>query len=213
MATELPNQNYTFNKLVEVIKSYSERNDQPFLDQIPGFITLAENRLATQMKQQGFQAVVRGTFDPGYTLKKPAFWRETISFSYLVNGEWKPLFLRSLEYLKEYWPIASATSAPAYYADYNVSNFYIAPTPPQGYDFELVYYARLDPLTESHQENWLTLNAPQALVYACLLESALWRKNATEQGKWQQQYAEAMQTLLAENRERLADRNSGVRPT
>jgi len=205
-------QNYTYAKLKELIPQYLQRNDALFLTNVPGFITLAENRLATEMKQQGFQSVVTGTFDPSNVLPKPSFWRETISFSYTKNGVQKPVFLRSLEYLKEYWPNPGATGDPGFYADYNISNFYIVPTPVAPYSFELVYYARLEPLDEAHQENWMTLNAPQALLYACLLEGALFKGNAADIQKWKAEFTEAVESLKGENRERLTDRNSGVQP-
>lgn len=205
-------QNYTYDRLVELLKSYGERNDDAYNEQIPSFITLAENELATVMKQQGFQLVVRGTFDPSNVLQKPTFWKETVSFGYWVDGVWNDLFLRSLEYLKQYWPVTARTGAPKFYADYNISNFYIAPTPPAQYQFELVYMARLDPLTPDHQENWMTLNAPQALLAACLKQSAVWRKNKDDIALFGAQFQEAVAALMDENRQRLADRNTGVKP-
>lgn len=211
MATS-PVQNYTYNKLVELLKSYGERNDDAYTDQIQSFITLAENDLATEMKQQGFQCVVRGTFDPTNVLPKPTFWKETISFGYWVDNVWYDLFMRSLEYIRQYWPVTALTEQPKFYADYNFQNFYIAPTPPSNYPFELVYYARLDPLSPDHQENWMTLNAPQALLAACLKQSAVWRKNKEEIALFSAQYQQAVGALLDENRQRLADRNTGVKP-
>ena len=170
-------QNFTYDIIVQQLTSYAERPDVAYLTQIPVFIALAENRLATEMKQQGFQAVVTGAFDLSNVQQKPTFWKENISFGYFLSGVYTPLFLRSLEYIRAWWPNTAVAGVPRYYADYNISNFYIAGTPADDYQFELVYYARLDPLTPSHQENWMTLNAPQALLYACLLEAALWRKN------------------------------------
>lgn len=211
MATTI-SQNYTYDKLVELLKSYGERSDEAYTEQIPSFITLAENVLATEMKQQGFQCVVRGTFDPGNTLAKPTFWKETISFGYWVEGSWNDLFMRSLEYVRQYWPVKANTGEPRYYADYNITNFILAPTPPAGYEFELVYYARLDPLTAENQENWMTLNAPQALLAACLAQSAVWRKNKDDIALFGGQYQEAVGALLGENRQRLADRNTTVKP-
>lgn len=201
----------TYSQLLERLTSYDMRTDQAYLDEQPSFVNLAENRLATELKQQGFQAVVNGTFDLTNTQKKPTFWRETISFGYLVGTEFKQLYLRTLEYCREYWPSAAETTEePKYYADYNINNFYLAGTPAAAYQFQLVYYARLDPLTKTHQENWLTLNAPQALLYAALLESAMWRKSNGDIQKWTGQYQGAVASLMRENVERLADRGMVV---
>ena len=210
-------QNLTYNELVRQLPNYLQRPDTAFADQIPTFISLGENRLATDMKQQGFQTVVTGNLPLLPSMAKPAFWRETISMTIRAPNdevppvvEASPVYLRSLEYLNNYWPNVTATGKPKFYADYNVSNFKFAPTPDVAYPFELVYYARLQPLDENNQTNWMTLNVPQVLLYACLLEGALWVKNATTIANWQGQYDSAKASILQENQERLGDRNESV---
>ncbi len=204
-------QNLTYNQLTELIPSYMERQDEAFIAQIPTFVCLGENRLATDMKQQGFQSVVTGNLPLVPSMAKPSFWRETISFTYIdASGAWQPIYLRSLEYIKNYWPNSSSTDLPRFYGDYNIANFIFGPTPDAAYEFELVYYARLQPLDEEHQSNWMTLNAPQALLYACLLESALWARNAQRAQTWQAQYENARGGFITENQERLADRTTVV---
>lgn len=204
-------QNLTYNQLVQELPSYLQRQDVAFLAQIPTFISLAENRLATDMKQQGFQSVVTGNLPLLPSMAKPAFWRETISFTFKnAAGESVPLYLRALEYIRNYWPNATTTGTPKFYGDYNVANFIFAPTPDDDYEFELVYYARLQPLDEDNQTNWMTLNVPQALLYACLLEASLWIKSPTSIANWQTQYDNAKGSILRENQERLSDRMTVV---
>lgn len=200
--------NVTYNALIQMLPSWLERKDAAFLAEIPNFINLAENRIATDMKQQGFQMVVTGNLPISNAMEKPTFWRETISFSYDVNGETIDLKLRTLEYVKRFWPSKAVKAPPVFYADYNATHFYLAGTPDQAYTFQLVYYARLDPLTESHQTNWMTMNAPQALFYACLWEAAMWCKNPAAEQKWMQQYQIAVGGIVAEDVSRKTDRNS-----
>lgn len=204
-------QNVNYSTLLELIPSYSERRDTAFLDKIPTFIMLAENRLATDMKQQGFQTVVNGNLPMDTSMAKPQWWRETISFKYTLDGVVQPLTLRSLEYCQNYWPATAQKAPPRFYADYNINNFYLAGTPDFQYEFELVYFARLEPLDVTHQDNWMTLNAPQALLFACLLESALWRKNDADVAKWTGQYQGAAGGKVTEDKERVVDRNTVVR--
>lgn len=203
-------ENLTYDQLVNSLISYDARVDQAYLDAVPNFIMLGENRLATEMKQQGFQAVVTGNFALGNVQAKPSFWRETIAFGYLVNGVYTQMFLRNLEFCRAYAPDNTVTAPPKYYADYNINNFFVANGCDSTYPFELVYYARLDPLTPAHQENWLTLNAPQALLYAALYESAMWRKNIQAMATFKGEYGQAVSGLMAENKERLADRGTVV---
>ncbi len=200
-------QNMTYDTLKAMLLSYSTRRDQPFLDQVDNFFVLAENRVATDMKQQGFQSVVTGTLDAGQpSMAKPAFWRETIALYVIVAGERRPVHLRSYDYCRNYSPDATQ-DVPEFYADYNFSNFLLTPTPDAAYPFELSYYARLQPLTEAAQTNWLTLNMPQAIFGALMLEASIWVKNPQQEARWQAYYDNARGGAIQENQERLADRN------
>ena len=40
----------TYDSLIQDISEYTERDDQEFLDQIPRFILLAENKIAAAVK-------------------------------------------------------------------------------------------------------------------------------------------------------------------
>ena len=203
--------NLTYNSLIALLPSYLERKDDAFKAQIPTFINLAENRIATDMKQEGFQAVVTGTMDLSNVQEKPSFWRENISYSILTTQGKKTLRLRPLEYIQRYWPNAAETGEPVYYAEYNINHFYVAATPDMEYEFELVYYARLEPLTVENQTNWMTLNAPQTLLYAALWEAAMWCKNPAAEQKWMQQYQIATGGIITEDKQRLSDRNAKVK--
>lgn len=208
-------ENLTYVKLVEQILSYCEKvGDSKLTAQIPFLVMLAENRIAADFKQQGFQSVVTGEFTvgaEGATFAKPAFWRETISFTYKHPTEgWRPVRLRALEYLKTFWPVAAVLEPPRFYADYNATNFFVAPSPNLAYEFELAYYARLQPLDADHEENWLTRNAPQMLLYASLLEANMWLKNADKSAFWAAQYETQKASLLQENAERINDKTQTV---
>ena len=200
-------QDFTYTELLTLIPQWAERQDAAFAAQIPTFIALAENRIATDMKQQGFQSVVKGTLPLSPAMAKPAFWKETISFSYTsATGERTPLFLRTLEYLRNYWPNDTLTDTPRYYADYNATHFLFAPTPSAALDFELVYYARLQPLSAANDSNWMTLNVPQVLMAACMVEASIFSKNSARQAVWEAKYQEASGTIKSENSERMSDR-------
>jgi hypothetical protein len=212
MATpDAPGVSINYQALVEMLPSWMERKDDAFKAQIPRFINLAENRIATDMKQEGFQAVVTSVLDVSNIQPKPVFWRETISFTIKIGNKWVDLKLRSLEYIKRFWPEILRTGIPAYYADYNFQHFYVAPTPAEPIEFELVYYARLEPLNDTHQENWITLNAPQTLFFATMLEATMWCKNPAAEQKWMQQYQIAVGGIVAEDGDRKEDRNVRVK--
>lgn len=191
----------TYESLKEDIKVYAEReNDQAFINQIDRFIMLAEQRLATEAKGLGFIRVAKGQLTPNNPiLQKPQRWRQTREFSVRrATGEVQYLYPRTYGYCKVYSSVETAT-LPEYYSNYDFKHFYLACTPDLSYWFELSYYERPEPLSESNQTNWTTVNAPQLLLYASLLEAQPFLKNTTQLGVWQSQYAQMLASLAREN--------------
>jgi hypothetical protein len=200
----------TYDSLVSDIESYLERTDADTVAQIPRFIMLAENTLATELKILGFQIPVIGSFAINQpTISKPAYWKDTISFNYTdASGNRVEILPRSYEYCRNYWPNSNSSGSPRFYADYNFDNFLIVPTPSAAFNFELVYHARLQPLDSSHQTNWLTMNAPQLLLAASMVEAFTWTKNDDGLGKWQPKYDRALAAFNAEGENRIDDRTT-----
>lgn len=199
----------TYDSLVENIQSYLERNDTATLEKIPLFIMLAEQIIASQIKFLGNLTVNTSALTAGQaTIEKPARWHKTVSFNITVAGQRQPVLLRKYEYLREYWPDPTATGVPAFYCDYDYSHWLIAPTPSAAYNFEVLYYERIQPLDSSNQTNWFTTYAPQALLYGSLLQAMPFLKNDTRTPIWQAQYQQIMDTLVAEDKLRIADRQA-----
>jgi hypothetical protein len=119
----------------------------------------------------------------------------------------QPVFLRKFEYLKNYWPDATQTSLPLFYSDIDYDNWYLAPTPDQAYSFEVLYYERIQPLSSDNQTNWLTRNAPNAMLYGTLLQAMPFLKNDQRQ-IFQEKYKEAIAALKTEDTTRVGDRQT-----
>jgi hypothetical protein len=198
----------TYDSLTTDITQYLERSDAAVVNQIPSFIMLAEFEIAEQIKTLGQQQVVESTMTIGEpVIPKPARWRKTVSMNVTVSGQIQPILLRKYEYLRQYAPSSTTTSTPLYYSDYNYDNWLVAPTPDQAYSFEVLYYERLAPLSSTNQTNWITQNAPNAMLYGTLLQAMPFLKNDQRQ-IFQQKYTEAMQVLKQEDQLRLADRQA-----
>lgn len=199
----------TYDSLVDDIQTYLERTDTATIQKIPTFIMLAEQVLATDLKFLGNMTVSQSTMVANQpVIDKPARWRKTVSMNVTVNGERKPVFLRKYEYLREYWPDPTQTDVPLYYCDYDYTHWLVAPTPAQAYNFEVLYYERLQPLDSSNQTNWFTIYAPQALLYGSLLQAMPFLKNDDRVPMWQAQYAQVVSTLQTEDVLRLGDRQA-----
>jgi hypothetical protein len=142
------------------------------------------------------------------TIAKPARWHKTVSMNVVVDGNRQPVFLRKYEYLRNFWPNATETGVPQFYADYDYTHWLVAPTPSESYNFEVVYYERTQPLDSTNQTNWFTQYAPQALLYGSLLQAMPYLKNDERIPIWQQQYEAAMAILKSEDATRNADRQA-----
>jgi hypothetical protein len=198
----------TYDSLTEIVLQYLERQDAAVVNAIPTFITLAEFEIAEQIKTLGQLEIVESTMDPDNPiLQKPARWRKTVSMSVTVDGKRQPILLRKYEYLKNYWPDNSLTDVPLYYADTDWDHWYLAPTPDQAYEFEVLYYERVSPLSSVNQTNWITQNAPNAMLFGTLLQAMPFLKNDQRQ-IFQQKYTEAMQILKGEDVSRVGDRQA-----
>lgn len=199
----------TYDSLIADVQQYLERNDAAVVNQIPEFIMLAEFEIAQEIKTLGQQQVVQSTMTTGNpVLPKPARWRKTVSMTLTdSSGQFQPIYLRKYEYLRAYAPSSSTTGVPLYYADYNYDNWLVAPAPDDDYVFEVLYYERIAPLSSENQTNWLTQNAPNAMLYGTLLQAMPFLKNDQRQ-IFQQKYTEVMQVLKAEDQLRLADRQT-----
>jgi hypothetical protein len=198
----------TYDSLTETVKQYLERKDAAVVNAIPTFITLAEFEIAEQIKTLGQLQIVESMMTADNpVLQKPARWRKTVSMNVTVDGKKQPVLLRKYEYLKNYWPDATQTDVPLYYADTDWDHWYLAPTPSTDFSFEVLYYERISPLSSTNQTNWLTQNAPNAMLFGTLLQAMPFLKNDQRQ-IFQQKYTESLQSLKAEDIARVGDRQS-----
>jgi hypothetical protein len=198
----------TYDSLTSSVLQYLERRDASVVDAIPTFISLAEFEIAQEIKTLGQLQIAESNMTASNAiLQKPSRWRKTVSMSVTVAGKKQPVYLRKYEYLKNYWPDASQTSIPEYYADTDWEHWYIAPTPDQAYAFEVLYYERISPLSSANQTNWLTQNAPNAMLFGTLLQAMQFLKN-DQRTIFQQKYTEALRSLKTEDVARVGDRQA-----
>lgn len=206
--TLIPSWVMTYDSLTYYVQQYLERKDTAVVEAIPTFITLAEFEIAEQIKTLGQLQVVESTMTQGNAvLAKPARWRKTVSMNVTVDGKKQPVLLRKYEYLQTYWPNADLTSVPLFYADTDWEHWYLAPTPDLAYSFEVLYYERIAPLSSENQTNWLTQNAPNAMLFGTLLQAMPYLKN-DQRTIFQQKYDQSIATLKTEDVTRVGDRQA-----
>lgn len=200
----------TYDSLLVDIRRYLERgftaeSDAIVYEQLPRLVTLGERRIARELKIQGFIVPIQTNLQAGLAVyPKPDRWRDTISMS--VNNV--PIFARSYEYIRNYWPDESQTGSPQFYADYDYQHWIIAPTPSAIQTLEILFYQQPRLLGDDVQTNWLTEYAPDLLLYASLLESAPFLKKDERIQVWQGMYDRAAQAINGEDLKRIMDRTA-----
>jgi hypothetical protein len=202
----------TYNTLSAQILQYLDRNDQATQDQIPFFISQAEQRICREAKTIGLEVYVTGTFIVGQNvITKPARWRRSISFNYgsgTNDNTRNQLFLRTYEYIRNYWPDDTQLAPPKFYDDYAYDHLIVAPTPDQTYPFEYSYLELPEPLGPSVSTNWLTNNAPDLIFYASMLEAVTFLKIDERVPLWQSMYDRALKSVTTQDEQRYVDRTS-----
>lgn len=208
----------TFTSLQSDIRNYLERGgatDPIVYEQIPRLITLAERRIARELKIQGFQRVVNTTMQSGVAVyPKPDRWRDTISINIGTganNNTHTPVFARSYEYIRQYWPNETQTDQPEFYADYNYNFWIFGPTPDADYPMEVLYYELPPLLDEVTQTNWLSEYAPNLLLYGSLVEATPFVKDDQRVQLWQSYYDRSLAALNGEDLQKIVDRSTNRR--
>lgn len=204
--------NMTFNTLSALILNYINRNDAVTIATVPTFIALAEQRLCREGESLGSETYVTGNMIAGTAVyPKPGNWRRTLSLNFgsgTNNNARNPIFQRSYEYLRTYWPNDQLTGVPLFYADYGYTSIIIGPTPDHNYPFEWSYLELPEQLSVNNQTNFWTDYTPDLLLYACLLETTPYLKNDERVPVWSSYYEKALTSYLTQSHARLLDRQS-----
>jgi hypothetical protein len=205
----------TYNSLLNDLRAYLERGatlatDPTVYEMLPMLIGMAERRLARELKIQGTVNVVTSLLVIGQSVyDKPDRWRETVSMFVGIgtgNNTRSEIYPRAYEYIRSYWPNPTTTGTPRFYADYDYSHWLIAPTPVAALPMEILYYELPPLLDDTNQTNWFTEYAPNALLYATLLESAPFLKNDERIATWEGFYNRSVAALNGEDIRQISDR-------
>jgi hypothetical protein len=149
-------------------------------EQIDTFIQQAEQRIFNSVQIPDLRKNVTGNTTTGNKyLNVPSDWLATFSLSCIdpVTGAQSFLLNKDVEYIRECYPVPTATGKPAYYSIFDDTTFILGPTPDTVYDMELHYYYYPQSITESQSgTSWLGDNFDSVLLYGSLLEAYTYMK-------------------------------------
>ena len=141
---------FTYTTLKAALKDYTQNDETTFVSQLPTFIKLAEERILKSVQLSFFQKNVSGSMSSGVAyLSCPTDFLAPYSLSITNSSSYEFLQFKELEFIQSYNPNSSTTGTPKYYAQFDVDNFILGPTPNSNYTTSLSYLYRPTSLTAS----------------------------------------------------------------
>ena len=176
---------FTLATLKTAVQDYLQSDETTFVSQLDTFITQAEERIFKVVQLPDQRKNVQGNLSASNRfLATPTDWLGSFSLAVIDSNEYTP----------------------KYYSIFDQSSFEVSPVPDQGYTVELHYLARPASLTSGASDGttYLSTEAPETLLYGCLVEGAIFLKLAqTEVGILESKFKEALGRLknLGEGRD------------
>ena len=190
---------FTLTTLKQSIQDWTQNSETTFVGELDFIIKNAEERILKVVDLDYFRKNVTGTMSSGNQfLQKPSDYLASFSLSF-VNASNENVFLlqKDVNFIQEYNPNPSTTGSPKYYASFDVDNFIVGPTPDSNYSVEMHYFYRPASITtDDNGTTWIGTNAPDALLYACLIEAYTFMKGEADLlSLYTQRYGEAISRL------------------
>lgn len=188
--------NYT--QLVEAIESYVESTESSFVDNIPTFVQLAEERVYNSVQIPAIRKNVTGnvTTDNKY-LTLPTDWLATFALAVIdpVTSAQSFLLNKDVNYIREAYPIPSDTGVPQHYGQFDATTLILGPTPDDDYDVELHYYYYPTSIVTAGT-SWLGDNFESVLLYGALREAVIFQKGEADMvAHYENKYQESLMLL------------------
>jgi hypothetical protein len=181
----------TYSDLKTSIAGYLARSD--LTSQIPDFITFAENRLRRELRiRQMLKSVTTATVSGDSTVELPSDFLEIRDFVALTNPI-TPISYSSPSALSND-PVASQVGVPKSYTIL-ANEFLMSPVPDGVYTLRLLYFAAPAYLSSTNASNVFLTTAPDALLYASLIEAEPYLMNDARINTWGTMYDRAIASL------------------
>ena len=207
----------TYAELVAQIRDYTETDNQVLTDAIINdFIEHAEHRIFRAIELNDNNVYVNGNTAannrfvrlPGFSATDPskpsideiATIRYVTLYTDTAPRTRFDLVRVDQDFLAEYYdtPEVGSSAKPRYFANWDMGTIVIAPTPNAVYKFEIGITKKPTGLSTSNTQTWISVNAPNVLLYACLCEAFKFLKAPNDQQVYEASYQEAIQALAQE---------------
>lgn len=183
-----------FSELKSSIADFLNRDDLTSV--IPTFIKLAEADMNRKLRHWRMEKRATADLDTQYT-SFPSDFIEAIRLMLTGTTEFR-MELITLSELMDKRSESVASGTPRFYAMVDGS-FEVYPTPDQTYTLEMLYYERIDALSDSNTTNWVLTYHPDVYLYGALTHSAPYLAEDARAPVWAQLYQNAISATNMED--------------
>jgi hypothetical protein len=176
--------NYT--ELKSAVADWLNRADLASV--IPSFISLAESQFNRDERLRTRDAIVRATATIDEQFEAlPSDYSEMQNFQINSQTPFRRLEFLTLNQMDEYKRDFTTAGVPKYYSIVG-NQLEFLPVPGDSYTAEMVYYAKLTPLSNTNPTNWLLTKHPDIYLYGALIQTAPYLKDDERVGTWANLY-------------------------
>ena len=200
----------TYDELVTKIREYTETTSTVITSTIVNdFISDAEYRIMTDVDLDVFRQNDFSTLTIGAPFLSTPTGILIIRYVVTYNDDGDRTYLqqKDVSFMEEYTGNRTTTGTPKYYSNWDETKMLIAPTPDAALNIELAYVRRPTAsagtaLASTNTTTYLSLNAPNALTYACLVEAFAFLQNDNMYKLYEQKYQQSLSGLGIEQQGR-----------
>ena len=159
---------FTYAELKQAIKDYTEYEETTFVNNIPMFIRMSEERILKNIQLSLFRKNATASTGGTRFLRCPEDFLAPFSLAiYPADGNREFLEFKDPSFVQMFTPNDSTTGTPRYYCQFDVTN-----------TAELHYFYRPNSITAGtdSETTWLSINAEMALLYGALIEAYIYMK-------------------------------------
>jgi len=178
-----------YAELVTAIQDYIEAGDSSFIAHIPDFVRSTEQKVYNTLQLPATRRNVTTTLAVNNKyLATPGDFLSVFSLAIAVDGDYKYLLEKDVNFIREAFPSASDVGVPTHYAIFgpatttgdppvitNELSLILGPAPDAPYFAELHYYAYPESIVTAGT-TWLGDNFDTVLLYGALIEANMYIK-------------------------------------
>ncbi|MDH5690253.1 MAG: hypothetical protein OEY81_02335 [Candidatus Bathyarchaeota archaeon] len=174
---------FTYAQLKTAIQDYTENTETTFVNSLDIFIKNTEERILKIAQLEVFRKNQSGNMAANNQyLALPSDYLAPYSLSFTSGGNKEFVLFKDVNFVQSFNPNNSTSGAPRYYAQFDIDNFILGPTPDAAYEVELHYFYRPASLTAGAEDGttWLSTNASVSMLYGSLIEAYTFMKGEAD---------------------------------